>query len=59
MTDHIIVTDDGPVRVIRINRPDKKNALTHAMYSAITNALNSANDDDAVRAIVFCGVPGA
>ena len=59
MTDHIIVTDDGPIRVIRINRPDKKNALTHTMYEAMTNALNSANDNDAIRAIVICGAPGA
>src|SRR5689334_13208755 len=59
MTEHVIVTDDGPVRVIRMNRPDKKNALTHAMYAAMTNALNSANGNDAIRAIVFCGVAGA
>lgn len=59
MTEHVIVTDEGAVRVIRMNRPDKKNALTHAMYAAMTNALNSANDNDAIRAIVFCGVQGA
>jgi enoyl-CoA hydratase/carnithine racemase len=59
MTEHVLVTDDGPVRVIRMNRPDKKNALTHAMYAAMTDALNSANGNDAIRAIVFAGVQGA
>jgi enoyl-CoA hydratase/carnithine racemase len=59
MSEHVIVSDDGPVRVIRMNRPDKKNALTHAMYAAMTDALNSANGNDAIRAIVFCGVQGA
>ena len=39
MTEHVIVTDEGAVRVIRMNRPDKKNALTHAMYAAMTNAV--------------------
>jgi enoyl-CoA hydratase/carnithine racemase len=59
MTDHIVVTDEGPIRVIRMNRPDKKNALTHAMYEKMTEALNSANDNDTIRAILICGVQGA
>jgi enoyl-CoA hydratase/carnithine racemase len=35
----ILVTDDGPVRTIRMNRPDKKNALTLEMYEALAAAL--------------------
>ena len=35
MSDHVIVTDDGPIRTVRMNRPDKKNALTAAMYDAM------------------------
>ena len=45
MSDHVIVTDDGPVRTVRMNRPDKKNALTAAMYDAMAEALESANGD--------------
>lgn len=59
MTDDVVVTDEGPIRVVRMNRPDKKNALTHAMYAAMTDALNSANDNDAIRCILICGVPSA
>ena len=59
MTDHVTVSDDGPVRFVRMNRPDKKNALTHAMYERLTDALTSANTNDAIRAIVIAGVPGA
>ena len=43
MTDHILIerpeTHPG-VLVIRMNRPDKKNALTRAMYDAMANAMD-------------------
>lgn len=47
------------VIVIRMNRPDKKNAITRAMYAAMTLALIEANADDEVKAAVFFGVPGS
>ena len=39
MTDHVIITDDGPIRLIRLNRPAKKNALTDQMYETLAEAL--------------------
>ena len=42
MTEHVIVTDADGIRTIRMNRPDKKNALTLAMYEAMTAALEGA-----------------
>jgi enoyl-CoA hydratase/carnithine racemase len=59
MTEHVIVTDEGGVRTIRMNRPEKKNALTHAMYEAMTDAFESAGTNDAVRCVLIAGVPGA
>jgi enoyl-CoA hydratase/carnithine racemase len=59
MTEHVFVTDAGGIRTIRMNRPDKKNALTLAMYEAMTAALESANASDAVRCVLIAGVPGA
>jgi enoyl-CoA hydratase/carnithine racemase len=44
--------------VIRMHRPDKKNAITRAMYRAMADALNGANADDGVRAAVLFGIPG-
>lgn len=59
MTDHILIERRGAVQIIRMNRPDKKNALTRAMYGAMSAALAAGDADPAVRAHVFLGVPGA
>lgn len=45
---------DG-VLLVRIHRPDKKNALTRAMYAALTAALEQAADDPAIRVAVLTG----
>jgi len=58
-TDHILITDEAGIRTIRMNRPDKKNALTQAMYDTMAAALDDAGRNDAVRVVVFAGVPGA
>jgi enoyl-CoA hydratase/carnithine racemase len=59
MPDLIIMRDDGPIRTVRINRPEKKNALTAPMYAALSAALEGAARDDAVRCVVIAGAPGA
>jgi enoyl-CoA hydratase/carnithine racemase len=57
MADLIIVTDDGPVRSVRMNRPEKKNALTMAMYDAMAAAIESAGTDPALRCLLIAGAP--
>jgi enoyl-CoA hydratase/carnithine racemase len=59
MTEHVIVTDADGIRTIRMNRPDKKNALTLAMYEAMTAALEGANADESIHCVLFAGVTGA
>jgi len=59
MSDHITVTDSDGIRMVRMNRPDKKNALTAAMYSAMAAALEDANGNAAIRCVIIAGVPGA
>ena len=59
MTDHVIVERRGAVQVIRMNRPDKKNAITRAMYAKMAAALADGDADPEVRVHVFLGVPGA
>ena len=46
------------VVTIEIARPEKKNALTQAMYTAMAEALIAANADASVRAVLITGQPG-
>ena len=58
MTSEIQVTRDGGVQVVRIDRPDKKNALTRAMYEAMTAALKAADADDDIAVHLITGTGG-
>jgi enoyl-CoA hydratase/carnithine racemase len=55
----ILVADEGHIRTIRMNRPDKKNALTLAMYDAMAEAIERAGSTGGVRCILIAGAPGA
>ena len=46
------------VATIEIARPEKKNALTIAMYQAMADAINAAKADPGVRALLITGQPG-
>ena len=59
MSELILVERANSILTLRMNRPEKKNALTRAMYAAMTEAIVAAQSDDAIRVIVFLGVPGA
>jgi enoyl-CoA hydratase/carnithine racemase len=58
MTDHVTVTDDGAIRTVRMNRPEKKNALTSAMYDGMATALESAAGSSPIRCVLITGVAG-
>jgi enoyl-CoA hydratase/carnithine racemase len=47
-------TINGVAR-IQIARPEKKNAITSAMYQSMADAIAAAHDDAAVRALLICG----
>lgn len=55
MTDHVTVGRAGRVMTITMARPDKKNALTHAMYAVIADALAAAHEDAGVRCVIITG----
>ena len=56
--ENLSVATEGPVRVLRLDRANKKNALTRAMYSGLTESLQAAAQDDEVRVVVVVGQEG-
>ena len=54
-TDEVVVEDRGAVRVLRINRPEARNALNQAVLAGIGGGVEAADADPAVRAIVITG----
>lgn len=55
----VVVKDEGAVRIVRMNRPDKKNAITAPMYDAMARAIVEAKSDRKIHCIVIAGAPGA
>lgn len=59
MSELVIISDDGPVRTVRMNRPEKKNALNMAMYDAMAAGIESAAQNPALRCLLIAGAPTA
>ncbi len=55
MTDLVQTETKDRILTVRLNRPDRKNALTHDMYTAMGNALEQALDDAGIRCVLFTG----
>jgi enoyl-CoA hydratase/carnithine racemase len=53
----IVISNEGPVRKIRMNRPEKKNALTLAMYETMAAAIEDAGTQTSVRCLLLAGAP--
>ncbi len=53
----ILIDTEGPVRIVRMNRPEKKNALTLAMYETMAAAIEDAGKDAGVRCLLIAGAP--
>ena len=56
MTENVTIARTEGVLEIAFNRPEKKNALTRAMYGAVIDAFSAADSDPAVRVIVLTGI---
>ncbi|MCB1550231.1 MAG: enoyl-CoA hydratase/isomerase family protein [Hyphomicrobiaceae bacterium] len=59
MTTEIEITLKDGVQLIRLARPEKKNALTGAMYDAMSAALDRGETDDEIAVHVFIGSGGS
>src|SRR6476660_2486894 len=58
MTEHLIVTDEGATRVIKLRRPEKKNAITQDMYRAMSDAIDTAQNNPDIRCLIITGGSG-
>ena len=54
----VLVSRDGPVLVLTLARPQKKNALTGAMYEALIEAFQNAEQDEDIAVILLRGSGG-
>ncbi len=59
MTDLVLSEINDSIHVVRLNRPDKKNALTQEMYAVMADAVCGADDNPDVRVVVFTGCEDA
>src|SRR6202046_4460557 len=60
MTPALVLSDDtGPVRVLTMNRPEARNALSSKLIGNLYAALREADDDESVRAVVLTGADPA
>src|SRR5690242_14861231 len=58
MTGHLIVTDEDAMRVITLRRPEKRNAITQEMYRAMSDAIDTAQNNPKIRCIIITGGSG-
>ena len=55
MSEHVRVERDGAVLAITLNRPERRNAITVAMYAALADAIAGAWEDGQTRLITIRG----
>ena len=55
LPDEIIVDSDGPIRIVRLNRPDDLNAVNHALHEGIADLWPQISRDYDARAVVMTG----
>jgi methylglutaconyl-CoA hydratase len=53
--ENILIAEGSPIRVLTMNRPNKRNALNDELIAALKSALLEADGDENVRAIVLRG----
>ena len=58
MAGHLIVTDEDATRVITLRRPEKKNAINQEMYRAMSDAIDTAQHNPAIRCMIITGGSG-
>jgi enoyl-CoA hydratase len=56
MTQNVLtVSEDGPVRIVRLNRPDALNAVDEVLHTALADIWSELDADHDARAVVITG----
>lgn len=55
MSDAVLIAREGFVATVTLNRPDRLNALNHAMWTGLVDAFEGLSADDDVRCVVLRG----
>ncbi len=55
MSEHVRIENSGSVRAITLARPERRNAITIAMYAALAEAVGNAQNDPSLRLITLSG----
>jgi enoyl-CoA hydratase len=51
----LLIVSEGHVRILTLNRPERRNALSRSLYLALSEALIEADETDEVRVVVIAG----
>ena len=55
MSEHVKVEREGSVLAVTLARPERRNAITVAMYETLAHAVERATEDESIRVITFRG----
>ncbi len=55
MTERLLIETDNHIAIVRLNRPEKHNALDIEMFEALTDAGSQLAADNTIRAVVLTG----
>ena len=53
--NEVLISDNGAIRTLTLNRPEKRNALNDALVDALKDALGEADGNEDLRAVVIRG----
>ncbi len=54
-SDHLVLRKDGAIATLLINRPDKRNPISYAMWQALPGFVEQVEADDAIKVLVIRG----